>query len=60
MLFLDRELQIQRFTAGINDVLNILPADRGRPVRHLTHKLRYGNFVEDAELVLRRLVAGGA
>jgi len=55
MLFLDRELHIQRFTAGTNEVLNILPSDRGRPITHLTHKLKYSNFVEDAELVLRRL-----
>jgi two-component system CheB/CheR fusion protein len=55
MLFLDRELHIQRFTAGTNEVLNILPSDRGRPITHLTHKLKYSNLVEDAELVLRRL-----
>jgi two-component system, chemotaxis family, CheB/CheR fusion protein len=55
-IFLDRELRIQRFTAGTNEVLNILPSDRGRPVRHLTHTLKYNRFVEDAEQVLRQLV----
>jgi two-component system, chemotaxis family, CheB/CheR fusion protein len=54
-LFLDRELRIQRFTAGVNDVINLLPADRGRPIGHLTHKLKYNGFMEDAEQVLRRL-----
>jgi two-component system, chemotaxis family, CheB/CheR fusion protein len=54
-LFLDREMRIQRFTAGVNDVINILPADRGRPIGHLTHKLLYSSFVEDAEQVLRQL-----
>jgi two-component system CheB/CheR fusion protein len=55
-LFLDRELRIQRFTAGVNDVINILPSDRGRPIDHLTHKLMYSNFMQDAEQVLRELV----
>lgn len=54
-LFLDRELRIQRFTAGVNDIINIMPTDRGRPISHLTHKLRYDKFREDAEQVLRRL-----
>jgi two-component system, chemotaxis family, CheB/CheR fusion protein len=55
-LFLDRELRIQRFTAGVIDVINILPSDRGRPIDHLTHKLMYSSFLEDAEQVLRQLV----
>jgi two-component system, chemotaxis family, CheB/CheR fusion protein len=55
-LFLDRELRIQRFTAGVNDIINILPTDRGRPIGHLTHRLRYHSFMEDAEHVLRQLV----
>jgi two-component system CheB/CheR fusion protein len=55
-LFLDRELRIQRFTAGVGDVINILPSDRDRPIGHLTHKLQYSSFMEDAEQVLRQLV----
>ena len=55
-LFLDRELRIQRFTAGVADVINIMPSDRDRPIGHLTHKLQYNSFMEDAEQVLRQLV----
>jgi two-component system CheB/CheR fusion protein len=55
-LFLDRELRIRRFTAGVSDAINILPSDRGRSIAHLTHKLVYSSFVEDAEQVLRQLV----
>lgn len=55
-LFLDRELRIQRFTAGVSDVINIMPSDRDRPIGHLTHKLQYSSFKEDAEQVLRQLV----
>jgi two-component system, chemotaxis family, CheB/CheR fusion protein len=56
ILFLDRELRIQRFTAGMNNFFNIMPGDRGRPIRHLTHKMRYDRLTEDAEQVLRGLV----
>jgi two-component system CheB/CheR fusion protein len=55
-LFLDRELRIQRFTAGVNEVINILPSDHGRPIGHLTHRLKYESFMQDAELVLRQLI----
>jgi two-component system, chemotaxis family, CheB/CheR fusion protein len=55
-LFLDRGLRIQRFTAGVSDVINIMPSDRGRPIGHLTHRLKYHSFMEDAEQVLRQLI----
>ena len=55
-LFLDRGLRIQRFTAGVSEVINVLPSDRGRPIGHLTHRLKYDSFMEDAELVLRQLI----
>ncbi len=55
-LFLDRGLRIQRFTSGVSEVINILPSDRGRPIGHLTHRLKYDSFMEDAELVLRQLI----
>lgn len=56
LLFLDRELRIQRFTAGMSALFNIMPGDRGRPIPHLTHKMKYDGFIEDAEQVLRRLI----
>lgn len=52
LLFLDRELRIQRFTAGVSKLFNILPTDRGRPMRHLTHKMKYDGLSADAEQVL--------
>jgi len=56
MLFLDRELRIRHFTPGMQELFNIMPVDRGRPIRHLTHTLEYNEFIEDAEQVLRTLV----
>ena len=55
-LFLDRELRILHYTPGMRDLFNIMPNDRGRPIRHLTHTLKYTQFFEDAEAVLRTLV----
>jgi two-component system CheB/CheR fusion protein len=55
-LYLDRELRIQRFTAGIQQLFNIMPIDRGRPISHLTNKLvDYNELMNDAEQVMRRL-----
>lgn len=54
-LFLDRELCIRRFTPRIGDLFNIMPADRGRPLAHITHKLRSDTLMADAAIVLEKL-----
>ncbi|MEO8044097.1 MAG: PAS domain S-box protein [Spartobacteria bacterium] len=54
-LFLDRQLRIQRFTPSAQRIFNLIPADMGRPVSDITHKLAYEDFLEDAERVLRDL-----
>lgn len=55
-LFLDRELRILRFTPRLADLFNIRPADRGRPIADLTHRLGYQSLMDDADRVLQRLV----
>ena len=55
-LYLDRELRIQRYTAGVQDLFNILHFDRGRRISDLTHKMEYNEFLENAEQVLRSLI----
>ena len=54
-LLLDRELNIKRFTPRICEVFNVLAGDRGRPLAHITHKLRYANLLQDAASVLQTL-----
>jgi two-component system, chemotaxis family, CheB/CheR fusion protein len=54
-LFLDRELNIQRYTPSMQQLFNIRPVDQNRPITHLTHKLLYREFTNDAEKVLRDL-----
>jgi two-component system CheB/CheR fusion protein len=56
-LYLDRELRIQRYTAGVQELFNVLPRDSGRPIGDLTQKFGYDALVEDAEEVLRQLSA---
>jgi two-component system CheB/CheR fusion protein len=55
-LFLDRELRIRHYTPGMQELFHIMPVDRGRPIKHLTHTLQYSHFLEDAENALRTLV----
>jgi two-component system, chemotaxis family, CheB/CheR fusion protein len=56
LLFLDRELRIQRYTSGMREIFNLMATDKGRPISHLTSKLAYNQVVTDAEQVLRELV----
>jgi two-component system, chemotaxis family, CheB/CheR fusion protein len=56
MLFLDRDLRIRHYTPGMQQLFNIMPADRGRPIKHFTHTLQYSQFLEDAREVLRKLM----
>jgi len=47
-IFLDRELQIKRYTPRATEIFNLLPADIGRPLAHITHRLQPDTFEEDA------------
>ncbi|MBV9792126.1 MAG: PAS domain-containing protein, partial [Chloroflexi bacterium] len=51
-LFLDRDLRIKRFTPSAKQIFNLIPADLGRPLDHVTHTLRYDGFMQDAAQVL--------
>ncbi len=54
-MFLDRKLRIQRFTPSAQKIFNLLPADLGRPLSDITHKLGFEGFMADAEEVLDQL-----
>jgi two-component system CheB/CheR fusion protein len=54
-LFLDGDLRIVRFTPRLGELFNVLAGDRGRPIAHLTQKLAYGAFLDDARSVLDSL-----
>ena len=56
-IFLNRELRINCFTPRAQSLFNVLPADIGRPLAHLTHRLQYEQLEEDAAAVLGNLTA---
>jgi two-component system CheB/CheR fusion protein len=51
-VFLDRNLNIKRFTPAIAGIFDMINADIGRPFRRLVGKIDWPTFSEDAEAVL--------
>lgn len=54
ILFLDAELRIKRFTANITDELYLMDFDIGRPIQHISHNLKYDNFINEIKQVIRK------
>lgn len=54
-LFLDRKMRIQRYTPGITDMFNVIPADIGRPLLHITSRLDNMHLAEDCVRVFETL-----
>jgi two-component system CheB/CheR fusion protein len=55
VVFLDRALNIKRFTPRVQDLINVIPSDVGRPLAHLTHRLETDELPELAQSVLQTL-----
>jgi two-component system CheB/CheR fusion protein len=51
-IFLDRQLNIKRFTPGMATIFNLIPADIGRPFLHLAGAIDWPTLTHDAEMVL--------
>lgn len=54
-VFLDRTMRVRRFTPAVSSLFNFVATDQGRPLSHITHRLRYGALVEDVATVLSSL-----
>ncbi|TRW23659.1 PAS domain S-box protein [Flavobacterium zepuense] len=54
-IFLDRNFRVALYTPATSALFNLIPADYGRPLTDITHKLNYRNLVSDAETVLEKL-----
>jgi two-component system CheB/CheR fusion protein len=54
-IFLDRGLRVQLFTPSARKLFNLIPADHGRPLSDITHRLEYQDLIHDAEAVLEKL-----
>ncbi len=55
-IFLDRNLTIKRFSPAMAAVLNLIPADIGRPFRHLSGTIDWSDFQRDTLEVMEKLV----
>ena len=56
-LFLDKDLNVRRFTPQATKIIKLIPADVGRPITDLASELRYPELAEDAREVLRTLAS---
>src|SRR5690606_3794087 len=50
-LFLDRDLNIRKFTPAVQSYFNIRESDIGRPIYHYTYNFVYPNLDADVGLV---------
>jgi two-component system, chemotaxis family, CheB/CheR fusion protein len=55
-LFLDKELNIRRFTEQLSKIVKLRPTDVGRPFTDLVNNLEYPDIANHAKEVLRTLV----
>ena len=56
-LFVDHQLRILRFTPTASEIINLIPADAGRPVAHIVSNLvGYDRLVADTQSVLDTLI----
>ncbi|MDI1247292.1 MAG: PAS domain-containing protein, partial [Lacunisphaera sp.] len=56
-LFLDKALNIRRFTPQATKIIKLITSDTGRPITDLASELRYPELADDAREVLRKLTA---
>jgi two-component system CheB/CheR fusion protein len=55
-LFLDNQLNIRNFTPQATQLFNVIRTDIGRPINHISTKLKYENLTADVYEVLHKLV----
>jgi len=56
-LFLDKDLQVRRFTSQATRIIKLIPGDIGRPITDLVSDLTYPTLAEDVREVLRNLIS---
>jgi two-component system CheB/CheR fusion protein len=55
-LFLDSNLCVRKFTPAITKVINLIEQDIGRPISHISHKLKNEDLVKESREVIDSLV----
>jgi two-component system, chemotaxis family, CheB/CheR fusion protein len=56
-LFLDKKLNVRRFTPQATKIIKLIAADAGRPITDLSSDLHYPELADDARAVLQKLAA---
>jgi two-component system CheB/CheR fusion protein len=56
MLFLDKALNVRRYTERASKIINLRDSDVGRPLSDLTTALQYPTLKDDAQETLRTLI----
>jgi chemotaxis methyl-accepting protein methylase len=56
-LFLDKDLNVRRFTPQATKIIKLIATDTGRPITDLASELSYPELAADAREVLRKLAA---
>ena len=56
VIFLDPQFRVRRFTPAVKDLIELIAADVGRPLRDLARKFADPDLIPDAKRVLERLV----
>ncbi|HZW07557.1 MAG TPA: PAS domain-containing protein, partial [Phycisphaerales bacterium] len=56
VVFLDTQFRIRRFTPAVRELLDLIPADIGRPLTDLARKFTDPALLDDAKTVLERLI----
>lgn len=54
-LFLDKDLNVRRFTPQVIHIIKLIPGDVGRPITDLVSELNYPRLADDVREVLRTL-----
>ncbi len=54
-IFLDRNFRVKMFTPAAGEIFNLITADNGRVLTHITHKLNDENLITDVETVSQNL-----
>jgi two-component system CheB/CheR fusion protein len=56
-IFVDSQLNIQRFTPAVTQIINLIPTDLGRPLHHIvTNLVNYTSLEGDTRAVLDNLI----
>ncbi|MCA9149369.1 MAG: PAS domain S-box protein [Planctomycetales bacterium] len=52
VIYLDLELRVRKFTPSVSEFVNLMPQDVGRPVAHISGRIRFEEIQESAQRVL--------